>query len=282
MFHPVHGLRLWIYIGGTAAAFVAVFAVLHRLPARFKRWLLVICAFLAGLFYSLEYYLPARHRWFPGGENPLTPFVIPMGNAVAVVSGFALALGLINLALVHGRNIARARPGWHNSVAFFVALFSMIVFGLWQSCVPDTASRAGLGLTGSQVHRLYDVLFTGLFQPLGATLFSVLAFYIASAAFRAFRIRTAEAAFMMVSAFVVMLGQVPVGQWLTRGLPTSVENPLHYLRVENATDWLLNTWSMAGVRAVDFGIAVGALAMALRVWLSLERGSFFEVRESKR
>jgi hypothetical protein len=282
LFGPKHGAELWVYIGATAAAFVAVFAVLHWLPVRFKRWLVVVCAFLGGLFYSLEYYLPAKHRWFPGGENPLSPLVIPMGNAVAVISGFALALGLINLGLVHGRTIARARPGWYNSVAFFVALISMIVFGLWQSYVPDAARAAGLGLSGRQVHRVYDVLFNGLFQPLGATLFSVLAFYIASAAFRAFRIRTAEAAFMMVSAFIVMLGQVPVGQWLTQGLPSSTGNPLHYLRVENAANWLYSTWSMAGVRAVDFGIAVGALAMALRVWLSLERGSFFEVRESKK
>jgi hypothetical protein len=78
-----------------------------------------------------------------------------------------------------------------------------------------------------------------------------------------------------------MLGQVPAGQWITGGLPASASNPWHYLRVENVADWLQSTWSMAGVRGVSFGIAVGALAMALRVWLSLERGSFFEVREQR-
>jgi hypothetical protein len=33
---------------------------------------------------------------------------------------------------------------------------------------------------------------------------------------------------------------------------------------------------MAGLRAVTFGIFVGALAMSLRIWLNLERGAFFE------
>jgi hypothetical protein len=281
-FQPVHGTRLWVYVAGTIVAWILVFWVLDLLPARHKRGLIVGCTFLAGLFYSLEFFLPAKASWLPGGKNPLSDLVGPMGNAVSVVFGFTLALGLINLCLVHGRNLGQLKPGWHNSLAFFLALVSMTVFGLWQSYVKDGPQRTLFGLSGSSVHRVDDVLFNGLFQPLGATMFSVLAFYIASAAFRAFRVRTAEAVFMMAAAFVVMLGQVPVGYWLTHWLPLPEHSSLGYLRFEVLANWILNYWSMAAIRAIEFGIAVGALAMALRVWLSLERGSFFEVRETPR
>nr|NIM04554.1 hypothetical protein [Armatimonadota bacterium]NIM06012.1 hypothetical protein [Armatimonadota bacterium]NIM22930.1 hypothetical protein [Armatimonadota bacterium]NIM24018.1 hypothetical protein [Armatimonadota bacterium]NIM66801.1 hypothetical protein [Armatimonadota bacterium] len=48
------------------------------------------------------------------------------------------------------------------------------------------------------------------------------------------------------------------------------------LRVENLALWLSNVISMSSLRAVNFGIGVGALAMSLRLWLNLERGAFFE------
>ena len=280
MFAPVHGTRLWIYIAAATAGWIALFGLLHLLPARHKRTLTVGLTFLAGLFYSLEFYLPEKIRWWPGYTNPLSPLIVPMGNALNVVFGFTIALGLINLALIHGRNVARQRAGWYNSVAFFLAMTSMIVFGLWQSYIPDSAKPAALGLSCAQVHRVYDVLFNGLFQALGATVFSILAFYMASAAFRAFRIRAAEAAFMMASAFIVMLGQVPVGRALTDWLPR--QGTFSQFRLQELMNWILNSWSMAGVRAVAFGLAIGGVSMALRIWLSLERGSFFEMRETRR
>jgi hypothetical protein len=120
---------------------------------------------------------------------------------------------------------------------------------------------------------VYHVLFHGLFFPLGATTFSLLAFYIASAAYRAFRVHTAEAGLMMAAAFVVMLGQVPVGEWLTHAIPA--DGTWRFLRLEVVGDWIMKWLNMPAQRGILFGIAVGALAMSLRVWLGLERGTFF-------
>jgi hypothetical protein len=143
----------------------------------------------------------------------------------------------------------------------------MAVFGLWQQYTEDKGSAA-------IAHRMNDILFQGLLVPLQSATFSLLAFYIASASYRAFRVKSAEASLMMVAAFVVMLGQVPIGMWLTHGIPLT--SPWAVLRVEHVSSWVLTWVSMPALRAIGFGIAVGALAMALRIWLSLERGSFFE------
>jgi len=79
---------------------------------------------------------------------------------------------------------------------------------------------------------------------------------------------------MMAAAFIVMLGQVPIGAWLTHGLPDG--GALSFLKLENLSYWILHGPNMAAQRGISFGIEVGALAMALRIILSLERGSFFE------
>lgn len=97
-----------------------------------------------------------------------------------------------------------------------------------------------------------------LFFPLGAAMFSLLAFYIANAAYRSFRIRSFESVIMMCAALVVILGQIPHG-------PIYIWDKLPSLRL-----WLLLNLSTPTFRAIYFGAAVAGLAMAVRMWLSLE------------
>jgi len=275
-FQPIKGAagdyRFWLAIAGSVVFWVGLFALMHRLPNPLKRRIITGATFLAGLYYVLEYYLPGHNQvlffWRPAHGNPFTPLKQSVGYATMVVAGFSFFLAAINLSLVHARNLLRLRSGWYNSLAFFLAFIAMALFGLWSSYAP-TARFGGLA-----VSRWHGYLFQEMYVPLNATMFSVLAFYIATAAFRAFRVRTAEAGFMMTAAFVVMLGQVPVGMWLTSSLP--LHGPLSALRVEVMANWLLGVINLAAMRAVLFGVLVGYLAMSLRIWLSLERGAFFE------
>ena len=122
--------------------------------------------------------------------------------------------------------------------------------------------------------QLFNMMSNGFYYSMRATTFSLVAFYIVSAAYRAFRIRSAEAAFMMGSAMIVMLALVPIGPILTSWLPQ--HGFLSIFRIEKLGYWLLASPNMAVQRAIGFGIAVGALATGLRIWLSLERGSYFD------
>ena len=95
-------------------------------------------------------------------------------------------------------------------------------------------------------------------------MFSLLAFYIASAAFRAFRIRTFDATLLAIAALIVMVGRVPIGQVLTAGLPTELQLPTW-------ANWLLEWPQNAAKRGIAIGAGLGLMATGLRIILGIER-----------
>ena len=219
-----------------------------------------------GCFFLIEYLWPTKLNSQTGSyETFLTPAVDPVSNYINYVFMWTVLMGLISLMIVHGRRLFARRPGWHNSIAFFLALVAMMVAGLW--------SQMGQNVHAPGATKFYTSLFDGLMVNLDAAMFSLLAFYIASAAYRAFRVRTMEAALLMVAALVVMLGIVDFGVFLTHNIPLS--SSWSFFRFEKLYMWVMNWINMPTQRAVTIGVAVGALAMAMRLWLSLERGSFF-------
>lgn len=245
----------FVIIGGT------LFFLLSMVPSRFRKTLVAIVTFLAGLIYSVEFFVPPDAKT---GKNFLTTFAQQtVTDIVLVLSTFALGLGIYSLLRFHGRNLSRRRPGWHNSLALYFAFFGMLLTGFWTTWSKSPAAQ-----------NTFDTLFKGTVAAPGATMFSIIAFYIVSAAYRAFRIRSAEATLMLTAAFVVMLGSVPIGEFLTSWIPDT--EFWSNFRMENVNLWILKEPNMAAWRAISFGVEIGALAMALRTWLSLERGSFFE------
>lgn len=102
-------------------------------------------------------------------------------------------------------------------------------------------------------------VFEAFFVPLGSAMFSLLAFYVATASYRTFRVHSLEAMIMMVAAIIVMLGQIPQGpMYISEHLP-SIRN------------WLMEYLSNPAFRAIFFGSMIAALAMAVRMWFSLEK-----------
>jgi hypothetical protein len=116
-------------------------------------------------------------------------------------------------------------------------------------------------------------IYNNLFSPMNATLYSLLAFFIASAAFRAFRIRTFEAGLLAAAALIVMLGRVPLGDFLLRPLTDHAGWPA-WLRSEplgTVQQWIMDVPQNAAKRAVLIGAAMGVMATGLRVILGIER-----------
>jgi hypothetical protein len=268
--HP--GL-FWLAIVLSAVVFGLLMFGLHLLPSQAKKYMMIGGTFIAGLYFALEFFWP-RHKVASGEmENFITPTIQPVSDFIFIVFGWTVGLGLISLVLVHGKRLVKGRDGWYNSLAFFLALLAIVITGFWTqmggAAIPHGQEWGGL----ARATTLYTSLYNGLLLNLDAAMFSLLAFYIASAAYRAFRVRTVEAALLMIAAFVVMLGFVEFGVMLTSWIdPHSF---WAFFRLEKLASWILNNLNMPAYRAVGLGVAVGSLAMAMRLWLSLERGVFF-------
>lgn len=112
----------------------------------------------------------------------------------------------------------------------------------------------------------YDVLFKAVLVPIGISVFSLITFYMVSAAYRAFKVRSAEAALLMLAACIVMLGQLPLGAWLTHALPPY----LACLQLPWLAQKLLTVINSAAYRGVLIGIMIGGFSAGLRIWLGMD------------
>ena len=264
VFTPLYGMSFWAAVLATLVLFFGVLFVLQQLGSAARRRLTVVCTFIAGLFYLVSFFVPQ-------GINPVKSYETPLGNFLLVVGAFSIGLGVISLCSAHGKTLFRVRPGWLNALGFFAGFLGMAVFGIWNMYVtPPEAGAAQVPFATAG----YKLLFEGLLTPLQSTTFALLGFYIVSAAYRAFRIRTVEAGLMTVIAFLVMLGQVPLGQAITAWIPA--DGGWAWMRIENVANWLLTVPNTAATRGILFGSVTGSFALSMRVWLSLERGSYFE------
>ncbi|PKK90428.1 MAG: hypothetical protein CVV64_08670 [Candidatus Wallbacteria bacterium HGW-Wallbacteria-1] len=107
-------------------------------------------------------------------------------------------------------------------------------------------------------NKKFNYIYKWVFEPMSSTMFSLLAFFIASAAFRAFRAKTFEAGLLLVSAFLVMLGRVPIGKAIWDGFP-------------DIANWIMAVPNTAGQRAIMIGAALGVVSASLKILLGIER-----------
>ncbi|MCS7249480.1 MAG: hypothetical protein N2323_02585 [candidate division WOR-3 bacterium] len=163
---------------------------------------------------------------------------------IRIISAFALVLGVRSISLRHIEAVKRRKSGFVYSIFTLLALVITAVLGLVFGIGPKAPIRT---------------IFNNILVPLGATMFSILAFYMASAAYRAFRARTFEATLLLISAFIVMLGMVPIGNWISPHFPAIAE-------------WILSVPNMAAKRGILFGVALGVIATSLKIILGIERG----------
>lgn len=267
----------------TVGAFVLmaglVFA-LQVLPRQGRRYLVMAITFIAGAFFAVEFFWPLSTSADGEKVNFLTKYTTQMQNFMQIITGVALVLGIVGLFRIHGRAVVQKRANWGYSTVLILSLVIMATLSIWSKLAEKKAVASN-----QFVETAYTLAFQRVFISLEAVMFSLIAFYIFSAAYRAFRIRSIEASILMATAMIVMLGVIPLAGVISNafGLPTelseeaskkpfSMDAILYSLRGDRVSDWILKALNGPAQRAIEFGVGIGGLAMALRLWLSLERG----------
>ncbi|MFH0776999.1 MAG: hypothetical protein V2A71_00055 [Candidatus Eisenbacteria bacterium] len=179
-----------------------------------------------------------------------------------LIAVFAFILGGGNLLKIHGNRISRRARDWKYSIVTVVGFLVMLLVGALKLGGPP-GFAGDVSAPGSWFSFMYDCMFV----PLQSTMFSLLAFFVASASYRAFRAKTKEAALLLIAAFIILVGRTPLGHVMTAWLP----EPLQFLHIPNLSNWILSTPNMAGQRAIMIGIALGIISTSLKLILGIER-----------
>jgi hypothetical protein len=279
---------LWLLVAVTVVVGIGLIFALSAAPTRARRPIVWFSTFVAGLFYVVYWLWPQP---VSKGENDIprdgierfsffmSEAQVKVADVANILTAFLLCLGIYSLVRVHLGRILRKHEDRLFSIVLMVSMVAMVFVGYadWRqrTFLDDEGKLAEITAWGPfQFGR--DFLFDGLYQQMEAAMFSMIAFFILSAAYRAFRLRSVEATVLMVSALILMLSLMGlfVFGWnsVVAKLPVEQFPVLNNLKINEIANWVRSTLQTPAIRAVEFGVGLGALAMGLRLWLGLEKG----------
>ena len=197
-----------------------------------QRLPLIVC-FLAGSVMFLQYFSPhPAARWI---YNSILDWW-------QIIFAFTLLVGIAAFIKTNLRSISRGKETPYKLVS---------LSGL--ALMPILALFGGI-----KIDSPFLWTFENVIAPMQATVFSLLAFFVASASFRGFRARNIQAAILLGTALIVLIGRIPIAEMLSDWFP-------------KVTFWVQNYPSMSARRAILIGIGLGSMTTSLRVILGIER-----------
>ncbi len=239
-----------------------------------------------------------------------------------IIAAFAVFLGALNLLKLQLIKVLKQQSGWIYSAIAIASFFFAFIIGFFvrgayfvgeDVYFSQKAAEAPVDW-GAHVQTdgsLFQWMFKYIFSPLSATMFALLAFFVASASFRAFRARNFEASLLLVAGIIIMLGRVPVGSLISSWtimyiLAFSIGIGINsYMKNRNIVfgwilascglitgfgmtmgwpidqpaifflpalqEWIYLVPNLAGSRAILIGIGLGIVATSLRYIFGLEK-----------
>ena len=199
---------------------------------------------VVGIAYILQYFIP--HTPFDKVEHLFSDWL-------SIIAACAIWLGALNLLKLSLIKVYKRKKDW---------FFSLIVIASWMT-------MALVGLFGGpgfqEPGTKFDWLYNNIYTPLSATMFAMLAFYVASASYRAFRARNFQATLLLVAAFLVLSGRVLFDEIVFGFLPAD------WKILSTISDFIMQVLNTAGQRAILIGIALGTVSTSLKIILGIER-----------
>ncbi len=215
-----------------------------------RKRLPIILAFITGMLLWLQFYIPSRMA-----SNVLTSFT---QSWAIILASSALFLGILSAVHHHWTKIKLHKKGYAYSYITLVSFAITFIAGMAWWIFPGFIAKNMAN--GS----FFTWIFDNIFTPLAATMFSLLAFFIASAAFRAFRARSFEATALLIAGCIVMLGRVPIGELIP--MPAFIGDDL-----SDVAGWIMNAPNSAAQRAIMIGVILSQVAISIRIIFGIER-----------
>jgi len=191
---------------------------------------------VVGILMMIHYFVPhtISQVFYSKYIDALRPMAVP-----------AMFLGVYSVILVNWSKIKRKSKNWQYSAVTLGSLFLMFF----------------LGILGTKGGSLFQWMFTYVLTPIDATMFSLLAFYIASASYKAFRARSMQATILLIAALIVMIGQVALYEYI----------PLIGDWFPPVAQWILDVPNMAAKRGIQLGVGLGIIATSMKIVFGIER-----------
>jgi len=193
----------------------------------------IICGFFGLLLLAL---------FFSSHPDARTINLFVLVKYYQIVFAFTLLVGVVSFVRINLKSVERGEDRPYRIVSL-LGLFIMPLLALvW-------------GIKGGSP---FMWVFDNIQVPMQATVFALLAFFVASASFRGFRARSLPAAVLLVAAVLTLLSRSDVGGFVSE-------------YITPVADWVRNNPSMSARRAILIGIGLGSLTTSLRVILGIER-----------
>jgi hypothetical protein len=203
-----------------------------------KKEIPILLGLLAGILWYGEFFIAGMFQ-----ENQKLFF----SNGMKTAGVIGVAVGVYSVARQSYYKIKYNNERYY-SILRVSMIILMVLLGLKSGTSPGTP---------------FSSMFMNVYVPFQATIFSLLAFYIASAAYRSFKAKSVEAAVLLVASIIVMLSKIPLGGELWSQIPVIGE-------------WIMDSPSSAGRRAIIFGGYLGSITMMIRIFFGLERSHLSE------
>lgn len=191
-----------------------------------------------GIFTFMYYFMP--HKNMQAIWDMVSDWAI-------IIGGGAMAVGAVSMIKTYyKKSLNKEDPNRWYALITLICTVGMTLIGFI------------FGIGGES---LFNDLFINVMMPLESTMFSLLAFYIASAAFRSFRLKSFSAGLLLFAAIVVMLAQIPLGENISSNIPS-------------LASWIMDYPNVAARRAILMGISIGTVATALKIILGIDKSVF--------
>jgi hypothetical protein len=172
----------------------------------------------------------------------------------ALLTALALLIGVLSVAGSHVQRVRRRNADWGYSLILLASMLAVIISGAVVGFVPGGFVLFPANLAEQPLRDL----FRAIYQPLAASFLALLTFFSLSAALRALRRRTLEAAVIIV---------VAAASLAVSALPQAAMLPV----VGQSIAWLYEYVALAGARGLLIGSAIGATVAGVRILLGFDQ-----------